>query len=882
MPAAIAPMKSITHISICFFLMSFFIEGYANGDHALNQSYSNTKRGLNYVQGSGKAALRAFPPLGNWPVEVTISGIPNSATIEKAFVYFTAGYVTLQANRRCTLVNSLSTSQNFPATRIGLDVGKCWWDIGTAAYRADVTSHITGNGTYELSSNTGDSLTDGFTLLIIYSVPTASYTGSIFIHDGVIADSLTMSTKVDVIVSDTTDTAQCFIIASDIQQDQANSRPAALLRLSDPDKTVDNAVDRKFWSFDAFNFGLRKNQTFVNYVLYPGNDCAAITVAGVYLQLPDTTVTISEPFSDTLYCAGDTFGLKYDIIRKFRPNNVFKVFLSDGQGSFANPLLIGSKNSDTAGFVTCVLPVNLPADSNYILRITASSPVDTINNNDKRIRISHYPLPPIVASSSPTCEGTTLFLHDYSIDNAMQYTWTGPNNFKRTLRNPELLNTTLAADGKYFLFKENFSCGYRDSLTVLVKPRPAKPLTTIFATVCEGDTVKIKSQSTTPNITYNVLTPDKYLTALLTVDTMFSNVTINDSGWYKVAAVLDGCLSLIDSINGVVYRMPVLDAQTNSPVCQGATIELYANDTTPGASYIWKGPGGFSAPLKEPLIGNADFINDGKYTVVANVHQCADTDTVSVIIKPKPPKPVLNSNSPLCELGTLNLFATGIANVTYSWNGPDGFTSVQQNPVIDSASLIATGKYIATVGLDECTTSDTIDVLIKPLPGDPKPTCNSPLNIGNRLQLEVSNPTTGASYKWAGPNNFVSIIANPFIDSITEAAVGVYNVAVNLDGCFNDGSTTVELNVPPDGPYMKFYPNPNNGNFTLEGLFLYDQLVPVSVINVLGQSLFKKVFKTESKKLNASVSIPFVADGFYYIRFTINDTDKSIPFIIAR
>jgi len=52
--------------------------------------------------------------------------------------------------------------------------------------------------------------------------------------------------------------------------------------------------------------------------------------------------------------------------------------------------------------------------------------------------------------------------------------------------------------------------------------------------------------------------------------------------------------------------------------------------------------------------------------------------------------PVLSSNAPVCEGGTLNLQASLVPDATYAWTGPNGFNSTDQNPGISSA-LVANG-----------------------------------------------------------------------------------------------------------------------------------------------------------------------------------------------
>jgi gliding motility-associated-like protein len=56
----------------------------------------------------------------------------------------------------------------------------------------------------------------------------------------------------------------------------------------------------------------------------------------------------------------------------------------------------------------------------------------------------------------------------------------------------------------------------------------------------------------------------------------------------------------------------------------------------------------------------------------------------------------------ICGGGTISLFADTLLTATYQWTGPNGFTSTQQNPVINNAPVSSAGKYYLTVSLPGC------------------------------------------------------------------------------------------------------------------------------------------------------------------------------------
>lgn len=62
--------------------------------------------------------------------------------------------------------------------------------------------------------------------------------------------------------------------------------------------------------------------------------------------------------------------------------------------------------------------------------------------------------------------------------------------------------------------------------------------------------------------------------------------------------------------------------------------------------------------------------------------------------------PPVSSNSPVCVGQQIQLYADFVTNATYSWTGPSGFTSNQQNPVINNAQLSNAGNYTLIINVN--------------------------------------------------------------------------------------------------------------------------------------------------------------------------------------
>jgi len=229
-------------------------------------------------------------------------------------------------------------------------------------------------------------------------------------------------------------------------------------------------------------------------------------------------------------------------------------------------------------------------------------------------------------------------------------------------------------------------------------------------------------------------------------------------------------------------------ATNNGPVCTGSTLALSADG---GISYLWTGPNSFSSNQQNPIINSASVINDGLYTVtVTDMKNCTATQSTTVTIKSLP-NVLISSNSPVCVGKNLQLMAMG--GSTYQWSGPDGFTQLSQNPVINSSEIKNAGTYIVTVTASNgCTSSNSLNVIVNQLPVAVA-LSNSPVCPGTSLNLSASG---GITYQWSGPNGFTSVQQNPTISSVDLSNAGSHMVTVtDSNGCTLSTSTIVFIHT---------------------------------------------------------------------------------------
>ncbi|WP_312075815.1 T9SS type B sorting domain-containing protein [Chryseobacterium sp.] len=145
---------------------------------------------------------------------------------------------------------------------------------------------------------------------------------------------------------------------------------------------------------------------------------------------------------------------------------------------------------------------------------------------------------------------------------------------------------------------------------------------------------------------------------------------------------------------------------SNSPVCMGGTIELFA---TGGTAYQWSGPNGFSSSLQNPIISNATSANSGLYTCVVSGGDLCNTNYTTNVIVTVTPVPTAASPQNFCSANApkvSDLILNGSLIKIYDAAGN----------LLSSSILLVNGQtYFATQTVNGCESAKiTILVNINP------------------------------------------------------------------------------------------------------------------------------------------------------------------------
>ena len=340
-------------------------------------------------------------------------------------------------------------------------------------------------------------------------------------------------------------------------------------------------------------------------------------------------------------------------------------------------------------------------------------------------------------------------------------------------------------------------------VTIIVNTSPPPPLASNNTPICAGDTINLTA-SATAGVTYSWTGPNNFSSSLQ--NPFITNSTSLEAGIYSVSTSIGTCTTAVSTTLVIINPLPATPVLTNNtPVCEGDTVQLSATTAT-GAGYNWTGPNGFSSTMQNPQILNSTTANSGVYsiTVTDSITGCTSiTDSTTVVVNVVPVTPATGNNSPLCQGDTLNLTSTTLLGATYTWIGPNSFSSTSQNPFILNTTLLQAGTYFVFATLGTCvSTIDSTIVLINTLPQTPVAISNSALCAGDTLQLTTSS-ASGISYNWIGPNSFSSYLQNPILGSSTAQMAGTYSLTVtdSVTGCSSiAGTTAVVINPLPITP----------------------------------------------------------------------------------
>jgi len=387
-----------------------------------------------------------------------------------------------------------------------------------------------------------------------------------------------------------------------------------------------------------------------------------------YLSGAFSMTLLTGTISPAVYCAGNTVNVPYTVIASnLQSDNVFTAQLSDENGNFSNPYVIGTLASLVDGTINATLPTNIPNGTNYKIRVVSSSPqfigtessAITINNSSDAFstlsngRILYYTFNANTNDVSGNNQhGTAFGGTSYTSDrfgnatgaiqlngtngyvNAPAGVWFGGpftvsswvkptsyNNWSRVFdfNNGSPGDNVLLAisNGTTGNLHADIRLGTGGPNAVATTTKPPLNVWSHLVFMHDGTNAKIYMNgilavSVAIPLPQFVTRVNNYIGRSAWTADAYANAAFDDFMVYNRALTLDEIKVL--SNDGIIFY--------NNTPCIGGTLQLDAPDIA-GATYLWTGPNGFNSTLRQNVIYNVSALNSGNYSLTITKGSCA-------------------------------------------------------------------------------------------------------------------------------------------------------------------------------------------------------------------------------------------------------------------
>ncbi len=783
-----------------------------NGNESIATSYTVTACGLNYISANFNLNQRNFsgPGVGvAQPAPFVVSGIPTCGKVLKALLYSSCesdGTTVINAS----ITNPLLANSIFPMTVIGTGASKCWSRTASLAFRADITSIISGNGTYYLSGfpvgpAAGQDDVNGASLFIMYTDESQNYTGSIVIADGMMTSvsNPTLQTTISGFnVCGPTSLTTNFMIIDDLQQVgdvdiQLNSNAN--------NYTILTATQYPWMLISQPGAPAFNGQTSADYGIQNTGDCVGMIMAGMYyrtncltcpnpLTLTASSASCAPTGTASVLAIGGVAPLTYTWQGSVQTTSSV-TGLSPGTHTVRVADANACKTKTTSVLIAGTMSLTV-ASASCIPNFTA------VANASGGIGPYTYTWSGSAATTS-LAAGLTPGPHTVTVSDAGAcQTKTAVVNIAGTLSltatsascTPQFTASALVTGG---VSPYSYSWTWTAQTTSLVTALTPGPhtVTVSDAGACQTRTAVVNIASTL-SLTANSAScvPTFTASALVTGGTApytyswtgtaqtTSLVSALAPGPYTVTAKDAGACQTKTAVVNIASTL-TLTPNSASCVTTGTANVVVSGGLTP-YTYAWTG----SAQTTSLVTGLAA----GPHTITVSDAGACQTRTALVTITR--PSTITVANASLCVGYSATMTAVGS---TSSWTWSPATNLVNPNLQTVTADPLTTTIYtIVNTNSLNCTSTNTAQMVV--LPTQTVPIINPTTCVGQNLNLLANVTYTGSFYNWIGPAAFTSTLQNPVISNANTGMNGSYSLTViSIPGCTSSAVANVTVFTLP-------------------------------------------------------------------------------------
>lgn len=336
--------------------------------------------------------------------------------------------------------------------------------------------------------------------------------------------------------------------------------------------------------------------------------------------------------------------------------------------------------------------------------------------------------------------------------------------------------------------------------------------------VCAGATLNLSSTAT--GVTFQWAGPVSFSSTAQ--NPTRTNTLTTHSGNYTVTvtSTTTGCTATASTV-ATVNSLPAASASNNGPVCSGNTLTLTGGPSSQ-TTYAWTGPNGYTSSSQSPSRTSSTTAMTGTYTLtVTSSAGCSATSSTSATVN-QTPVAAIGNNSPVCSGTALNLTTSG--GTSYSWSGPNSYTSTSQNPTVASAQLSHSGTYTVTVNNSGCTSTATANIVVSQVAATATSSSSS-VCAGTSINLSSTPLFSRANYNSASiPDNSSTGTSSPIVISgisgnLNNTSIKIVSVKINVSHS-SDDQLDISL-IAPDGTALNLSSdNGGSGNNYTNTVFL--------------------------------------------------------------
>ena len=531
----------------------------------------------------------------------------------------------------------------------------------------------------------------------------------------------------------------------------------------------------------------------------------------------------------SLICEGATLTLK---CLPYGGNNVLYSWYS---GTPDNATLLG-----TTTITTFQAPLPAVGMHQYFVKVAADG-CTSVPSDVKTITVQQRPVALVNTPLISVCPCESIALGTPVQGPSITYLWNGPPGFpSSTLPNP--LVTSCAQDvnkGKYTLTVFANGCAsVPDTVTVDVRPKPAKPVVVGPTSVCQGDSIVLSCFNVPTAVEYRWTSPADTVTVTGINQLIIPNVSLSHAGSWRLQALQNNCLS--DASDPKVIQVdsfPNVSATSNSPVCQGKPLTLTANSTTPNVTYKWSNTSSFFA-IGSPVTDATPA--SGDYTVtVSTGFNCTNTAVVPVNVVTPPYLSAVTNTGPICtDCNTDALLQSTVFTenlpLTYAWSGGPGgdFMSTMPEAVIPDVCTDDNGTYnLIVMDAYGCASNQGSTVVnVQRQPERPFLSADTTYCAGSAFSISLANPNvygSNISFEWHTPNGVLQQAQSKLTIPVSGIHhSGDYWLVAKAGDCASAPSDPVRITIHPIPPA----PTPSSNSAVCEGstLQLFADSIPAA------------------------------------------------------